>query len=351
VELIDHRGRPIGWGLYSPASDIMVRVLSWGEAPPPTDWLRRRLAAALAARAPLGLEAHGTTGYREVNSEGDRLPGLVIDRYGDDRVVQVATPAMAAHEGEIVGFLRERGCHHPHVMVSERAADLEALDATPRRSAGGEVLRYLEFGLALEVPAPPSQKTGAYLDQRRNRRIVAQLAARHGGGLLELGCHAGGFSLHAARFGVRCVGVDRSRSVLARASDNAARNDLGALVEWVEADMFGELDDPRADGPFGTVVVDPPRLANSPRDRDRALAALERLVRQSMARLAPFGHLVLCSCSHHVRRVDLDAVVTRSGGDGWTRTLELGPGPDHPVWPGHLEGDYLRVAIYQRRPD
>jgi 23S rRNA (cytosine1962-C5)-methyltransferase len=135
--------------------------------------------------------------------------------------------------------------------------------------------------------------------------------------------------------------------MLARAAEHARLNALGGL-QWVEADMFGALDDPRLAGPFGTIVVDPPKLAARRRDVDRATAAMQRLVARVAARCTVGGHLVLCSCSHHLAREHLDRCVLASPGR-WARTASLGADADHPVAPGHTEGEYLRVAIYQRR--
>jgi 23S rRNA (cytosine1962-C5)-methyltransferase len=135
--------------------------------------------------------------------------------------------------------------------------------------------------------------------------------------------------------------------MLELAARHAALNGLAGL-SWVEADMFGALDDPRLAGPFGTIVVDPPKIAARRRDVDRAADAMERMVARVAARVTVGGHLVLCSCSHHLGREHLDRFAIASRGR-WARVASLGADLDHPVAPGHVEGEYLRVAIYQRR--
>jgi 23S rRNA (cytosine1962-C5)-methyltransferase len=347
AQIFDRKGDPLAWGLVSPVSTITVRVLGWGAEPPPDDWLDRRLAAAFAAREAYAFERAGTTGYRLVNSEGDGLPGLVIDRYGDDLVVQLGTSPMAAREPEVLAWLRARGHDGIHVTVPEGAARAEGIEASAKDGAGG-VLSFLEHHLRYEVAGPPAQKTGAYFDQRANRRTIAQLAKRHGGALLDLGCHAGGFALCARKAGVEVVALDRSRTVLAHARENEAANGLGGIT-WIEADMFEPLDHPALQGPFGTIVVDPPKIASKKQDVERAQAALARIVHELAPRLLPGGHLALCSCSHHLDRDDLDRVLVDDARRGWTRVLALGAGVDHPVAPGHREGEYLRVNVYQRR--
>jgi 23S rRNA (cytosine1962-C5)-methyltransferase len=363
VQVLDRHGDPLGWGLASERSSIAVRMLAWGEAAPPTQWLAERLGRALAARERQGFAAQPTTGVRLVNTEGDGLPGLVVDRYGEQLVVQLGTAPMVARQAEIVACLRARWSGPIHVVRPAAAAKAEGFSpgveregepslppAADVRQAGnqlGGLMSFVEHGLQLFVPAPPSQKTGAYLDQRANRRQVAALA-RHGDGpLLDLGCHVGGFALHAAAAGVPAVGVDQSAAMLERAAEHAAINGLSGL-SWVEADMFGALDHPGLAGPFGTIVVDPPKIAARHRDVDRAAAAMERMVVRVAARLSVGGHLVLCSCSHHVGREHLDRFVLAAAGC-WARVASLGADVDHPVAPGHIEGEYLRVAIYQRR--
>lgn len=348
TQIVDHRDRALGWGLLSPDGEIVLRVTHFGAAEPPADWLERRLAAALAARDALGLGGD-STGYREVNSEGDGLPGLIVDRYGDDRVVQIATPAIAARKPAVLALLAPRTPGRIFVLPHEPAASREGLHLAPELHGEDATLTFKEHGLTFTVPAPPAQKTGAYLDQRDNRRLVADLAARLAAPLLDVGCHAGGFALHAAARGLAVVGLDQSARALDFARRNAAANGLSERSAWVKADMFGALDDPALAGPFGAIVFDPPRVASSPQDRERAVGAMSRSLARLLPRLTPGGYLVACTCSHHVGREDLDAALLRAGGTDLVRTHATGPGPDHPVLPGHAKGEYLRVNVYQRR--
>jgi 23S rRNA (cytosine1962-C5)-methyltransferase len=346
AELTDPRGQTLAWGLLAPDSEIPLRVLSFAAEPPPADWLPRRLDAALAARAHLGLDSDAR---REVNSEGDGLPGLTVDRYGADVVVQVATAAMAARQPAIVDYFTARAAGRVFVISPPHAAEREGFTPTPALHGDDATLEFVEHGLRLAVPAPPAQKTGAYLDQRDNRRTLAALARAAGGPLLDVGCHVGGFALHAAALGVDAVGLDQSARALACARTNAERNGLAARTTWVEADMFGPLDDPALAGPFAAVVFDPPRVASSARDVGRAAAAMTASLARLLPRVRPGGYAAVCSCSQHLGRAELDATVLGAGAGAWTRVHALGPGPDHPVWPGHREGEYLRVNVYQRR--
>jgi 23S rRNA (cytosine1962-C5)-methyltransferase len=344
--LTDHRGHTLAWGLVSPDSEIPLRIVHFGEAAPPADWLTRRLDAALAARGAI-VPAH-TTGVREVNSEGDGLPGLTVDRYGDDRVVQVATAAMAARLPTLLEHFNKLTSGRVFVASPAGAAEREGF-AAPTHAHGEATLEFREHDLVFRVPAPPAQKTGAYLDQRDNRRRLAELARRTGGALLDVGCHVGGFALHAAALGVDAVGLDQSARALAHAAANAEANGLTARARWVAGDMFGALDDAALAGPFGALVFDPPRVASSARDVSRAAGAMAGSLTRLLPRVQVGGFAAICSCSHHLGAGELDGVMLDAGGDAWTRVHALGPGPDHPVWPGHREGDYLRVNVYQRR--
>ena len=350
AELTDHRGQTLAWGLLAPDSEIPMRVVSFGAAAPPADWLDRRMAAALAGRAALGLRADGpTTGWRVVNSEGDGLPGLTVDRYGPDTVVQIATAAMAARQPAIAGFFAAHTVGRVFVVSPDQAALREGF--TPQQQLHGDdaTLTFHEHGLRFTVPAPPAQKTGAYLDQRDNRRAVAALALTTGGGLLDVGCHVGGFALHAAALGVPAVGLDQSARALACAGANAHDNGLAERCTWVQGDMFAPLEDPALAGPFGVVVFDPPRVASSARDVGRAAGAMTGSLARLLPRVKPGGFVVVCSCSQHLGAEVLDRVMLDAGAGAWTRVHARGPGPDHPVWPGHSEGSYLRVNVYQRR--
>jgi 23S rRNA (cytosine1962-C5)-methyltransferase len=350
AELTDHRGQTLAWGLLSPDSEIPLRIVGFGAAAPPADWLERRMTAAVTSRAALGLRDGGpTSGWRVVNSEGDGLPGLTVDRYGADTVVQIATAAMAARQAEVVRFFAAHTAGRVFVVSPTQAAEREGF--TPQQQLHGDdaTLTFTEHGLRFTVPAPPAQKTGAYLDQRENRRTIAALAQTSGGPLLDVGCHVGGFALHAAALGVPAVGLDQSARALACARANAQDNGLADRCAWVQGDMFAPLVDPALAGPFGVIVFDPPRVASSARDVDRAAGAMTGSLARLLPRVQPGGFVVVCSCSQHLGGEVLDGVMLDAGAGAWTRVHTLGPGPDHPVWPGHREGSYLRVNVYQRR--
>ena len=353
ARLVGPRDEPLGWGLYSPDSTIRFRGLTWSELQPSPDWLAERIAAAFAARTRMRLEPE-TTGYRAVNSEGDGLPGLVVDRYGDHLVVQLTTAPMVARQAGIVAACTSQISGTVFISRPESAARREGFAAG--LDVVGESLAelgFVEAGVSFCVPAPPGQKTGAYFDQRDNRRRIARLVRTLDGPILDLGCYVGGFALHAAREGVTSIGVDKSSSALAFARRNADQN-RARKATWVEADIFGALADPALAGPFSVVVFDPPKVAASKANVRAARQALTRALSTIETRVRPGGILAACSCSHHVDaslldRCLLDAAGRRGAHDEWTRVGAFGPGLDHPVALGHTEGHYLQMAVYRRR--
>jgi 23S rRNA (cytosine1962-C5)-methyltransferase len=354
--LIDHRGRVLGHGLYSPDSNIVLRLLSMGERAPAPDWLARRLAAALAGRAALGL-GH-TTGLREVNSEGDGLPGLVVDRFGDWRVLQITTAPMAVRRHEIARWLRE---HAPLpggeiLLLPESAAERESFEPgvellpVDASAPAPTRLEWLEHGRTFSAPAPPAQKTGAYHDQRDNRSRFAELCARSDVRVLDLGCHVGGFSIAAAQRGASVVAVDQSATALEYLRRNAVANAVSERIETLAADMFGELDQGALAGPFDAIIIDPPKIATSRRDLPRAERALVRTLARLLPRVRESGFLAVCSCSQQFGWEQLDrATLEAADGMPIVRLARWGAGLDHPIAPGHEQGEYLRVAVYQRR--
>ena len=348
AHVFDHRGDPLGVGLYSPDSEITIRMLHRGAAPLEANWLERRVHAAIQRRATL--MPGGTTGYREINAEGDGLPGLTVDRYGTHRVVQITTAPMFVRRDEIARALDTIDPRPTTWLVPATASKREAIP-TICEGPSVEALHYRELGLELETDPPPAQKTGAYHDQRENRARVAEIAQRHGGRLLDLGCHIGGFSLHAAARGVSCVAVDQSEAALTRVASNAAKNNLGSIVP-VRADIFRPLEHPELQGTFGAIVFDPPKMASAARDVNRALDAMERTLSQLIPRLDPGGTLIVCSCSHHLDITAIDRAIARTSvriAEPMLRIERRGPGLDHPCCPFHPEGGYLSVGLYTRR--
>jgi 23S rRNA (cytosine1962-C5)-methyltransferase len=348
VSLVDHDGRFIGRGIFNPRSQIPVRLLTRKEEGIDTTFFAARLRDAQALRARLALPSTRTTAYRLVNSEGDGLPGLVVDVFGDVAVVQVTTLGLALRRDAI--FDAVEATLSPRAIYEVAAgsfADLEGFVAQNRVARGEPCnpVACLEDGLHFEAEPLGGQKTGMFLDQRPNRIRVGQLA---GAGLRVLDCYAyaGGFGLQAARAGASQVtAVDSSPRAVARIEAHAAAN--GATVRAVEADAFRFLETATPMS-YDLVVVDPPKFARARKDFEAATKGYERLNALALAVCAPGALLVTCSCSQNVGALDFERIVAAAAKQAHreVRIVERGePGGDHPLPPAFTEGQYLKVLF------
>ncbi len=353
VDVVTHDGSFVARGLFNPQSRIRVRLYAFDAALPLDDacWAAR-LAAAVGLRETLGLLGPGTA-CRLVNSEGDDLSGLIVDRYGDYLAVQVTALAMEPRLELLVDRLTKlvpvRGIL---LRGAERGlAKLEGLHLPDRLLWGtapeGPVF-ITEHGLTFGLDLAEGQKTGFYLDQRDNR----QAAARYAGGrrVLDMFSYSGGFALACGLSGgARSVlAVDSSPKAAALARANAELNGA-AMIEVETADAFEKLTALAAAGEtFGMVVLDPPKFARSRSTVEDALRAYHRINRLACGLLEPGGILVTCTCSGSVTREDflqmLAGVAPRAG-----RSIQLlevrGAAADHPVSVSCLEGEYLTCVI------
>jgi 23S rRNA (cytosine1962-C5)-methyltransferase len=355
VELRDPTGAAIGQGIWDPSSPIAVRVYSSAIAPPlDARMIGAAIERAMARRRHL-IDDPATTAYRLCHGEGDRVPGIVIDRYGEVAVLRL--------DGEgIVSWLPELG---PVVWQSLVRLGIRSLGYRLGRRAEGargegarleplsgaappRTVSVKENGIAMIVDLAEGQKTGAFLDQRDNRQRVRELA--RGRRVLNLFSYAGGFSTAAVLGGARQVtSVDIAQAAHATAQLSLRENgsDPEAHV-FVTSDVFSFLAAAqRKKDKWDLVVSDPPSFAPSEKARPRALSAYRKLHRACAAVLAPDGILCAGSCSSHVTADDFattldDAALGRSD-------LSLvgiyGPPWDHPSLAGWPQGRYLKFAI------
>jgi|CZKU01.1.fsa_nt_gi 23S rRNA (cytosine1962-C5)-methyltransferase len=352
VSVIDPRGNLLGRGFFSPGSAIPVRLLVRDSTTPiDADFFRRRIEQAQALRASLGLPSEGsdaTTGYRVIHAEGDGVPGLVVDRYGDVLAVQFGTIGMKRREAMILEALSAALASRAIVdRTSHQSAKLEEFEPASGVVHGEPVtaLDLTERGLRFRIPLELGQKTGFYFDQRSLRGRVEQLARDQR--VLDAYAFVGAFAIAAARGGAReVVAVDESAMAIEVGAECAAMNGVSERIRFVRADARKELADAR--GAFDLVIADPPRLAPTRGARDHALLAYGKLAENACGAVRHGGLIVLCSCS---AAVDLTAL-TRALATGATRAnvqatvLERWfQGPDHPVPAAFGEGLYLKALI------
>lgn len=361
ARVVAHDGRPLGTGLWSPRSQIRVRMLTGapgrhagpgpgpgeeGERPARVDreLFAARLAEAVRLRA--AVVPADTTGYRVVNAEGDDLPGWTVDRFGDTLVSQVTAAGLEALRDEAYAALREAfpglAVHQANGVPARRAEGLSQDDETVAGEPPEEA-PFTESGLRFSAEIG-GQKTGFYCDQRESRRLAERLAA--GRRVLDLFAHAGAFGLYALRGGAEgVVHVESSARLLERgAAAYAANPELPAeRAQWVRANVFEDLRERRER--FGLVVCDPPPLARRRRDVERSARAYKDLNRLAFARCEPGAHLLTFSCSGAVDTRLFRQVLFAAADEAGVRARLLQPlaaAPDHPVAITHPQGEYLK---------
>jgi 23S rRNA (cytosine1962-C5)-methyltransferase len=350
VHVVTERGRPIGWAFWSDRSQISLRMVVVGHdraIDEPALW-RDRLRAALDYRAELGIA--GTAG-RLVHGESDRLPGLIVDRYGDYLVVQTLCQGTDRRLAELAGLLRE--LTSPRGVLARNDPKVRRLEGLEERVqiVAGEVpptIEVEEAGVRLEVDLWAGQKTGLFLDQRENHTAAARYAR---GRVLDAFSYQGGFALPMARHAERVLALDASAAAVAAVQANARRNGLSNL-DAREVNVFDALRELEVDGErFETIVLDPPAFAKNRAAVERALAGYKEINLRALKLLAPGGHLVTCSCSYNVDEPLFLAVVEEAASDAHATVALVEKrlqARDHPVLVGVPETYYLKCLILRK---
>ncbi len=346
--LCDHRELPLGTVYVNPRSLIAARVVSRRpDEPLNEDLLRSRLECALRLRE----RRFSLPYYRLCHGEGDFLPGLVIDRYGDHVAVQVTTAGMELHTDALVETLREL-LQPASILLRNTVASrtLEGLPLEQRCVLGNAPaeLTVPENGVAFTVPYLEGQKTGWFYDQRANRAEAARYAA--GEDVLDIFCYAGGFGVTAAAQGARSVTfMDASHTALDAALRNAAANAPDCAADAVEGDALQEMVKLRDSGRrFGLVCLDPPAFIKRRKDAAQGLAAYRKANALALSLLADGGVLVTCSCSHHLELEALHKCMAQAAAKRGLHGEILytgAQGPDHPVHFAMPETAYLKCLI------
>jgi 23S rRNA (cytosine1962-C5)-methyltransferase len=360
LPVTDNRGFPLGTALWSPTSQIALRLLTSELHLTHEAWLKlldQRLRQAIQLRH--GMLEEGTDACRLVFSEADQLPGLIVDRYGDLVLFEILAKALDRDDirAAIVEVLKAE--LDPVTIVERSDPRIRELEQLSQPSEAPlysqEPIAQLTAifhlnGMAFHYDANAGQKTGAFLDQRLNYAAASRYAR---GEALDVCTYQGGFALHLARSCSRVTGIDASRAALEVAEENLEvnRHRIQASVEWIEANAFDLLHDWSAAGnTFDTVVLDPPAFAKSKRAVAGALRGYKELNLRALKMLRPGGTLVTCSCSHHLSWDDFHGVLAAAAGDAQRRVRLLerrGAAPDHPVILNIAETEYLKCLILQ----
>ena len=349
VNVAGDDGREFGTGCFNPNSLIAVRLLA---SAPDTeigkDFFGERIARSLALRSTLYAQPF----YRLVHAEGDSLPGLTIDRFGEVCVVQITTAGMEALSEPLLAALEEIvGPRHVLLRNDTPARVLEGLPSYVRWAKGDALDRITieENGACYFADPSSGQKTGWYYDQRDNRAFMASLAK--GRRVLDAYCYSGGFAIAAARAGAKeLIGLDSSQPALMLAEEAAAANGVGANCEFVKTDVFEKLERlAGANKKFDIVIGDPPPFVKAKKDLEVGAKAYRKLARLAASVTAPNGFLLLASCSHNIPmdRFASECAIGIARADRKAAMIrQAGASPDHLVHPMLPETAYLKALVY-----
>ena len=347
VRIERHNGGPVGVAMFNPHTLIAARMLVRGHADIDAQGIAQRIGRALAVRERLFRAPY----YRLVHAEGDGLPGLIVDRYGDVLAIQANTAGMDRLLPQLLPALEQY--LQPGAIMLRNDSPARALEGLSQEVgwAKGSVdgaVRIEEEGVAFFADVSGGQKTGWFYDQRENRSFVASLA--RGLTVLDAYAHTGGFAVRCAHAGAASVlAVDRSEHALDLAARAAAENGVAARCEFHRAEVFAELEAMEAAGrQFELVIADPPAFVKSKRELEQGLRGYRKLARLAASAVAPNGFLAIASCSHNVSPADFQEQVARGIADV-SRTARIlrsaGAAPDHPVHPMLPETAYLKMLV------
>ncbi len=348
TDVYDYRKNWIARGQYSPKSQIRVRVLTWTKEELDPSFFSRRISQALILRH--DYVAPATSAYRLVNGEGDFLPGLVVDRYGDYLVCQFFSAGMDQVKHEVAAVLGN--LVHPKGIFEKsegRVRDEEGLETSIGVLAGDappDSVLIEENGFKFQVDIRRGQKTGFFLDQRGNRAFLSTIT--RGKTVLDCFAYSGAFSVYACGGGAReVVSIDSSRPALELAEQNIALNGFAELArELLKGDAFAYLKE--CDRTFDVVVVDPPSLAHKRSDITAATGGYKFLNLHAFKKLNPGGVLLTFSCSQHLSIDLFQKVVFGAAVDARRKVSiirRLGQALDHPFSLHHPEGEYLKGFV------
>lgn len=341
-------GTLLGHGYFNKKSSIIGRMLSFGETTP-EEAVKKSLDAAIALRNALFPLPDITNSYRLVNAEGDRLPGLIIDRYGDVLVLQISTLGMEKWKEFIVDYLckalNPRAIYENSSSPSRKEEGLGKLQGFIYGSCPSEV-SICENGLRFIVSITDGQKTGFFLDHREMRRAIQQYS--NSKRVLNCFGYTGAFTAYASAGGaLATTTVDISKPALDIARRNLELNGFSAESnECVEADAFVFLREEPLE--YDLIILDPPAFAKKKQDVVQACRGYKEINRLTMQKMPKNTLLLTCSCSYHVDPKIFQTVVFQAAVEAGRQVQIIGRhhlAPDHPINLCHPEGDYLKSLL------
>jgi len=350
VEICRFDGCFLGRGYFNPRSLIAVRLLTRSKETIDRDFFRQRIHHAAKLRSKL---FPGENCFRLIFSEADGLPGLIVDRYGEFLLMQSLTAGMENLSDMILLLLKE--IFDPKAIVLRNDSPIRDLEGLPleKKIIFGKIdgpIQVVRDGMTFEVDLLEGQKTGLFLDQFENYRVLKGLVS--GATVLDGFCYGGGWALWAARLGaLSVIGVDRSEWAIRSALRNASLNGLESQCEFIQADVLGFLKEKKNGmSNFECIILDPPAFVKRKNKIMEGMKGYLDLNRKAMGRLNPGGFLITSSCSHHVS-LDLFQEIIQKAANQAKKNLRLlearGQSRDHPSLPAAKETTYLKCLIFQ----
>jgi len=338
----------LGRGYINPRSLISVRLLTRGKEEIDREFVRRRVQSAIALRERL---LGKRDAFRLIYSEGDYLPGLIVDAYANCLVLQFLTAGMEEFKGIVIEILNEM--LNPEIMVLRNESRIRTLEGLPlyKEVIKGDLQKMPvveENGLLFEIDPYEGQKTGFFLDQRENRTSLKKFV--RGGKGLDLFCYLGAWSMHLASTGAEITGVDASERAVTKAQKIAEMNGFRDRAVFLKDDVFSFLEKEleSTEKKYDFIVLDPPAFVKSSGKIKEAVKAYRELNEMSMRLIKPGGILATSSCSYHLSR-EMFTDMLHSAGKNAERGLRLiemrSQGPDHPVLLSMPETEYLKCAF------
>ncbi len=348
VRVVDNRGRFLAQAHFGAESEITLRLISNEETEINREFWRKRLLAAADWRRRIVTD---TDAYRLVHSEGDYLPGLIIDRYGDCFVLQTLTRGMDVLKPMWTELLVEE--FQPRLIVERNDAKVRQLEGLPminsvlysKGDSTAAEFPITENGIKFQVDLLEGQKTGAFLDQRENRAAAMNYATGRG---LDCFSFHGSFALHLASDCDTVTAIDISEPAIERASRNAELNGV-TNIEFIAANVFDRLRDYDDAGErFDTIVLDPPAFAKNRGALEGALRGYKEINLRALRILNPGGVLITCSCSYHVGEelfLEMLLEAARDSGRQVQIIEKRTQGRDHPILLTVPETYYLKCMV------
>lgn len=336
VELGDYRGKYLASGYLDADSKICLRLFNRKVERLDIEFFKKAIESCLHKRSKIYNESF----YRLVNAEGDDLPGLIIDRFGDYLSCQFNNAGILAHRKTILKALAE--VFSPKGIVARVNKTLEIIGNVP------DTIQVVENGLKFSADLISGQKTGWYYDQRENRSRIAELA--QGRSILDVFCYSGGFGVYAAAAGASALTlIDSSSQAMELVAKNLKLNGIKAPASLIAEDVFAALDQLTQTGEkFDIIVLDPPPFIKNRQNKAAGIKGYEKLLKHTLPLLAPHAHILYATCSHHMQMHDLCKVIaTTFKNTSHTIIGKYGHAKDHPTHPHLPESRYLNAVLVE----